>query len=152
MTRFLMLLAAAAVAGVMYVAAAPGGATRSGPTAAQFKALSKKVTTLQKQVANLKKEADASLGILGVCVMHQPVGVDQVGTSSSGYLFGPPQTAPNAVTAAATSALNLAPSTEASPQHRVFELNTSESACVKIAGSVSTPAAARSVAAFAGRR
>jgi hypothetical protein len=54
MTRFVMLLAIAAVAGVMYVAAAPGGLTRSGPTNAQFKALSKKVTALQKQVTSLK--------------------------------------------------------------------------------------------------
>src|SRR5690348_2283272 len=152
MTRFLTFLAVAAIAGAMYVAAAPGGLRSSGPTAKQFKALTAKVTKLQKQVTNLKKEADASLGIEALCILHQPVGVDQLGTSSSGYLFGPPQTAPNAVSAVATSALNLAPSSESSPQHKFFELNTSQAACVQIAASSSTVAAARSVAAFAGRR
>jgi len=152
MTRFLTLLAVAAIAGAMYVAAAPGGLRSSGPTAKQFKALTAKVTRLQKQVASLKKEADATLGIEALCILHQPVGVDQLGTSSSGYLFGPPQTGPNAVTASATSALNLAPSTESSPQHKFFELNTSQTACVQIAASSSTVAAAQSVAAFAARR
>lgn len=151
MTRFLLLLAATAVAGAMYVAAAPGSPTSAGPTAAQFKALSKKVTVLQKQVKSLKKEADASLGIEALCILHQPVGVDQVGTSASGYLFGPPQTAPNAVTATATSALNLA--TEASPQHKFLQLNTSQQVCVQLAASSRPLAAARySVSAFAGHR
>ena len=149
MTRFLTLLAVAAIAGAMYVAAAPGGLRSSGPTAKQFKALSKKVTKLQKQVTTLKQEADASLGIEALCIMHAPVGVDQVGTSASGYLFGPPQTAAAAVTATATSALNLAPSTEASPQHKLFALNTSQQACVDVANVTSTQAAARAVATLA---
>ena len=149
MTRFLTLLAVAAIAGAMYVAAAPGGLRSSGPTAKQFKALTAKVTRLQKQVASLKKEADATLGIEALCILHQPVGVDQLGTSSSGYLFGPPA---SGNTASATSALNLAPSTESSPQHKFFELNTSQTACVQIAASSSTVAAAQSVAAFAARR
>jgi hypothetical protein len=148
MTRFLMLLAVAAIAGVMYVAAAPGGLARSGPTAAQFKALSKKVTRLQKQVTSLKNEANAALGIEALCIMHQPVGVDQVGTSTSGYLFGPPQTAPTAVTATATGALDLATGT---PQHRLFALNTSEPDCVKLADTASAPAAKRFAATFANR-
>ena len=152
MTRFLTLLAVAAIAGVMYVAAAPGGLRSSGPTAKQFKALSKKVTKLQKQVTNLKKEADASLGIEALCIMHAPVGVDQVGTSTSGYLFGPPQTAPNAVTATASSALNLAPSTETSPQNEFFELNTNQPTCVKLANLASTLAAEQSVATYAASR
>jgi hypothetical protein len=162
MTRFLLLLAAAAVAGVMYVAAAPGSPTAAGPTAAQFKALSKKVILLQKQVKNLKKEADASIGIEALCILHQPVGVDQVGTSSSGYLFGPPQTAPTAVSAVPTTALDLAPTTEASPQHKFLALNTSQQACVQLASqqacvqlaaSSQALAAARSaVAGFAGQR
>jgi hypothetical protein len=152
MTRFLTLLAVAAIAGVMYVAAAPGGLRSTGPTAKQFRALSKKVTKLQKQVTNLKKEADASLAIEALCILHAPVGVDQIGTSSSGYLFGPPQTAPSAVTATATSALNLAPTTESSPQHKFLGLNTSEQACVQIATITSTAAAERAVATLAAGR
>jgi hypothetical protein len=152
MTRFLTILAAAAVAGVMYVATAPGGLRSTGPTARQFKALSTKVTKLGKQVTNLKKEADATLGILGLCILHQPVGVDQVGTSTSGYLFGPPQTAPAAVSAVATNALNLAPSTEATPQHLFFELNTSKQSCVQLVTAANQLTAARAVAALASHR
>jgi hypothetical protein len=150
MTRFLTLLAVAAIAGVMYVAAAPGGLRSSGPTAKQFTALSKKVTKLQKQVTSLKKEADASLAIEALCILHAPVGVDQVGTSTDGYLFGAP--APPTTAATATSALNLAPSTEVSPQHKFLGLNTSEQACVQIATVTSTPAAERAVATLAAGR
>jgi hypothetical protein len=149
MTRFLTILAVAAVAGAMYVAAAPGGLRSTGPTAKQFKLLTRKVTQLQKEVTNLKKEADATFAVLALCVIHEPVGVDQVGTSTGGYLFGPPQITPTAVTATAITALDLAPSTEASPQHRVFELNTSQPACLSFANSASTLASVRSVAAFA---
>jgi hypothetical protein len=149
MKRFLTLLAVAAIAGAMYVAAAPGGLRSAGPTAKQFRLLSKKVTKLQKQVTNLKKEAEGGLGLLALCSMHAPVGVDQVGTSTSGYLFGPPP-GPTGVTA--TSALNLAPTTEASPQQRFLALNTSQQACVQIANAASTAAAEQAVATLAAHR
>jgi len=153
MTRFSMLLAVAAVAGAMYVAAAPGGLRSSAPTAKQFKALTKKVTKLQAQVTSLQKEANSALGVLALCIMHQPVGVDAVGSSSDGYLFGPPQAAGGpAVAATTTSALNLAPTTEASPQHSFFELNTSQQTCVNIAKSASTLATKRLLATFAAGR
>src|SRR5262245_37710184 len=97
MKRFLMLVAVAAVAAAMYVAAAPGSRLQTGPTARQFAALKKQVGKLQKQVTTARTDAEASLGYLALCVMHKPVGVDQVGTSTSGYLFGPPQTTPDAV-------------------------------------------------------
>lgn len=148
MKRFLTLLAVAAIAGAMYVAAAPGGLRSAGPTAKQFKALKASVTKLQKQVKTLKTEAGAALAIEELCIMHAPVGVSQVGTSSSGYLFGPPQTTPTASTASATSALNLAPS---SPQYRLFALNTSQADCVTLANTAST-AAARAVATVAAGR
>jgi hypothetical protein len=147
--RFLSAVALVAVAAATYVATASPGGVQAGPTARQFKALTAKVTKLQKQVTGLKKEADADLAILGTCVIHQPVGVDEVGTSTSGYLFGPPQIAPTAVTAIASGALNLSPSTEASPQHKFLTLNTSQAACVAIANAASTLAAKRSVAGFA---
>jgi hypothetical protein len=146
MKRFLTLLAVAAIAGAMYVAAAPGGLRSAGPTAKQFKALKASVTKLQKQVKTLKTEAGAALAIEELCIMHAPVGVSQLGTSSSGYLFGPPQTTPTASTASATSALNLAPS---SPQYRLFALNTSQADCVTLANTASTHAAARAVATLA---
>jgi hypothetical protein len=145
MKRFLTLLAVAAIAGAMYVAAAPGGLRSAGPTAKQFKALKASVTKLQKQVKTLKTEAGAALAIEELCIMHAPVGVSQLGTSSSGYLFGPPQTT-TPVAASATSALNLAPS---SPQYRLFALNTSQADCVTLANTASTHAAARAVATLA---
>ena len=131
MKRLLMLVAVAVIAAAMYVATAPGS-LQAGPTASQFAALKNKVGKMQKQVTTAKNEADAALGIEALCIMHKPVGVDQVGTSTSGYLFGPPQTAPAAVSATASAALNLAPSTEASPQNEIYEVNTSQSACVKL--------------------
>jgi hypothetical protein len=151
MKRFLLALALVAVAAAAYVAAAPGSALHAPPTWKQFTSLKKQVAALQKQVKNVKQEADAGLGVSLLCIMHQPVGVDQVGTSTSGYLFGPPQTAPTASTAIASSALNLAPSTETSPQHKFYELNTSQSACVQIADQASTLAVERAVAAYAAR-
>ena len=149
MKRFLTLLAVAAIAGAMYVAAAPGGLRSAGPTAKQFKALKASVTKLQKQVKTLKTEAGAALAIEELCIMHAPVGVSQLGTSSSGYLFGAPQTASASVTASATSALNLAPST---PQYRLFALNTSQSDCVTLANTASTHAAVRAVATLTAGR
>jgi hypothetical protein len=146
MKRFLTLLAVAAIAGAMYVAAAPGGLRSAGPTAKQFKALKASVTKLQKQVKTLKTEAGAALAIEELCIMHAPVGVSQLGTSTSGYLFGPPQTTPTASTASATSALNLAPS---SPQYRLLALNTSQADCVTLANTASTHATARAVAILA---
>jgi hypothetical protein len=143
MKRFLTLLAVAAIAGAMYVAAAPGGLRSAGPTAKQFKALKASVTKLQKQVKTLKTEAGAALAIEELCIMHAPVGVSQLGTSSSGYLFG------TTTVFAPTSALNLAPST---PQYRLFAVNTSQSDCVTLANTASTHAAARAVATLAAGR
>src|SRR6202008_3166374 len=110
MKRFLTLLAVAAIAGVMYVTAAPGGLRSAGPTAKQFKALKASVTRLQKQLKTVKQEAEAGPAIEELCILHAPVGVSQLGPSSSGYLFGPPQIAGSpSGGASATSALNLAP-------------------------------------------
>jgi hypothetical protein len=56
MKRFLMLVAVAAVAGAMYVAAAPGSQQAAPPTAAQFAALKKQVASLNKSLKALKKD------------------------------------------------------------------------------------------------
>jgi hypothetical protein len=153
MKRFLMALALVAVAAATYVATAPGG-LRAAPSPTK---LQREITALQKQVKTARRLALGTLGLMGLCIMHQPVGVDQVGTSSDGYLFGPPQTAGTAVSATASSALNLAPSTETSPQHQIFELNTSNQTCVKLASAASQLTAQRTLngqrflARFAGR-
>jgi hypothetical protein len=132
MKRFLMLLAVAVIAAALYVTTAPGS-LQAGPSAQQFAALKKQVSRLQKQVAAAQKYGEAALGVEALCIMHEPVGVDQFGDSTNGYLFGPPQTAPTAVTATAGSALDLAPNGELSPQHQFYELNTSQADCVKLA-------------------
>jgi hypothetical protein len=119
MTRFLTLLAVAAIAGVMYVAAAPGGLRSSGPTANQFKALKASVTKLQKQVKSVNKLAEDEAVILVGCLLHQAQAVDQRGVAASnGYLFGT-----SSVAAAATTGLDLAPSSETSSQFYFLGVN-----------------------------
>ncbi|HLX33540.1 MAG TPA: hypothetical protein VKR79_12375 [Gaiellaceae bacterium] len=56
MNRFFTVLAFAAVAGVMYVAAASGSHQVAAPTAKEFKALQRQVTSLSTQLAALKKD------------------------------------------------------------------------------------------------
>lgn len=133
MKRFLAVLAILAIGSVVYVATAPAGQKAAGPTAAQFAALKKQVTKLQKQVKSAQSDTDALAGFVLACMAHQPVAIDRVGSSTSGYLFGAPGTPPASATA--TTALDLAPSTEAAPQYRVFVVNTSDSSCVSIINS-----------------
>jgi hypothetical protein len=97
MKRFLMLVGVAVVAAAMYVAASPASQQSSGPTLKQFTALKKQVATLSKKLKAVKSEADAAVGIIGTCYLHQnsdgTVGftvmqVSRLGNSSAGYLFG----------------------------------------------------------------
>lgn len=59
MNRFLMLLGVAAVAGMMYVAAASGSQQSRGVTAKQFTALKKQVADLKQNVSVLKTQLGA---------------------------------------------------------------------------------------------
>jgi hypothetical protein len=111
MKRFLMLVGVAAVAAAMYVAASPASQQSRGPTLKQFNALKKQVATLNKKLKAVTSEADAAVGIIGTCYLHQnsdgTVGftvmpVSQLGNSTSGYLFG----TPGVGTPTATTALN----------------------------------------------
>jgi hypothetical protein len=130
MTRLLTLLAVAAVAGAMYVAAAPGGLRSSGPTAAQFRALKTKVTQLQKTVGQVRKLSVAEGVVLADCLMHQAQAVDRLGTpGSSGYLYG------NAAASSPATALDLAPSGETSSQFYFLAVNP---ACAPTINSTST--------------
>ncbi|MFL5961163.1 MAG: hypothetical protein ACJ75G_12985 [Gaiellaceae bacterium] len=100
MKRFLMLVAVAAVAGAMYVAAAPGGQQATAPTAAQFATLKKQVTkltrtvtALKKDEAKVKKAAGLALGFLEVCYFDsngqlENLPVTQFGDTGTGFLFG----------------------------------------------------------------
>jgi hypothetical protein len=97
MKRFLMLVGVAVVAAAMYVAASPASQQSAGPTAKQFNALKKQVASLSKKLKSVKSEADAAVGIIGACYLHQnadgTVGftvmpVSQFGDTTTGFLFG----------------------------------------------------------------
>jgi hypothetical protein len=109
MKRFLMLVGVAAVAAAMYVAASPASQQSRGPTLKQFNALKKQVATLNKKLKAVTSEADAAVGIIGTCYLHQNsdgtvsftvMPVSQLGNSTAGYLFG------NSTTSAPTTALD----------------------------------------------
>jgi hypothetical protein len=101
--RFLVVLAAAAVAGVIYVAAAPGGQTAT-PTAKQFAALKKQVSLLSKKVKaqgaaisalktaekGVKTEADDAVGFITNCLIAgQALPINQFGDANGtfGYAY-----------------------------------------------------------------
>jgi hypothetical protein len=85
MKRFMLALALVAVAGATYVATAPGGQT-AGPTAAQFKALTKKVAKLQKQVNRANSGVNDLVFVVGQCMLNATVGVVRRG--DPGGTFG----------------------------------------------------------------
>ncbi len=89
MKKFLLLVAVAAVAGAMYVTAAPAGRTAAGPTARQFAALKKQVAKLQKQVKQANEGVTVLGDIMGFCMLHQTVGIAQNGDPSGvfGYRY-----------------------------------------------------------------
>jgi hypothetical protein len=95
MKRFLMLVGVAVVAAAMYVAASPASQQSKGPSAKQFKALEKQVATLSKSLKATKKEADSAVGFIAGCLASANsvvAPVSQFGTSTDGFVFGPPDT------------------------------------------------------------
>ena len=109
MKRFLMLVAVAALAGVMYVAAAPGG-QQTTPAAQQFAALKKKVAKLSKSLTALKKDeakvksgaAQAEAFLAQCFVSAGAVGVSQFGDANGTFGFdytAPPPSPPSHRTA-----------------------------------------------------
>jgi hypothetical protein len=89
MKRFLMLVAVAAVAGAMYVAAAPGSQQAAGPTAAQFNALKKQVAGLSKKVKALKTDDTSVKAFIAGCLIKGAVvPVDQFGDLNGTFGFG----------------------------------------------------------------
>ena len=126
MKRFLLLVGVAAVAAAMYVAASPASQQSRGPTLKQFNALKKQVTTLNKKLKAVTSEADAAVGIIGACYLHQnsdgTVGfnfmpVSQFGSSTQGFLFG----TPGVGTPTARTALDI---NAASPQAYLQEMDS----------------------------
>jgi hypothetical protein len=91
MKRFLMLVGVAVVAAAMYVAASPASQQAKGPTAKQFNALKKQVSTLSKTLKTVKAEAVDADGFVRSCILSSGAGVlpvNQFGAVSSGFLFG----------------------------------------------------------------
>lgn len=91
MKRFLMLLAVAAVAGGMYVAAAPGHTAHAGPTWKQYSALQKQVVALKKQVGQVKGLAVDADGFVRSCLLTNNAGVAAVsvfGDTNANPTFG----------------------------------------------------------------
>ena len=119
MKRFVLLVAVAAVAGVMYVAAAPGSSRSqaSGPTTAQFRALKAQVATLAKKVKAARSDLDGLAAAYLTCSLHSEVGVSQ----RSGY----------ATSTTPTTALDLA---STAPAYELTPFNTSEPACGQLIG------------------
>lgn len=91
MKRFLMLVAVAAVAGAMYVAAAPGSQQATPPTARQFAALKKQVTRMKKTLTLLKRDetkvkaaAGEAAGFIAGCLVTAGVApVSQFGDATT---------------------------------------------------------------------
>lgn len=131
MKRFLMLVGVAAVAGAMYVAAAPGSRQAAPPTARQFAALKKQVAALSKNLKVLKKDeaqvklaAVATVSYIGGCFLDSNanivnLAVNQFGTSSDGFLFGTPG---GGATATTRSALDI--DTSGSPKAYLQAVNS----------------------------
>jgi hypothetical protein len=128
MKRFLMLLAVAAVAGGMYVAAAPGRTAHAGPTWKQYTALRKQVAALKKQVGQVKKTAAAADGFIQTCFLNV-VAVNEFGDVSASPQYGYAYT-PQGGVAGFTTALDL----DGSATPGAF-LQTVDSSCVAPPGS-----------------
>jgi hypothetical protein len=108
MKRFLMLVGVAAVAGAMYVAAAPGSRQSTAPTARQFNTLKRQVASLNKKLKLLTKDektvktaAGLAVGYIANCFFDstgnlENLQVNDFGTTATGFLFGTPGATPTA--------------------------------------------------------
>ena len=93
MKRFLMLVGVAAVAGAMYVAAAPGSRQASPPTARQFATLKRQVASLSTKLKALTKDekavkqaAIAAVEYIGGCFLDSTGNIENL--QVAGFLFG----------------------------------------------------------------
>ena len=115
MKRFLMLVGVAAVAGAMYVAAAPGSQRAAGPTAIQFAALKKQVASLSKKLKALKADegrvktlATAAATVLAACDQAS-VPIADYGDINVPGTYGYQYTQPNGGGDILTTGLDVAP-------------------------------------------
>jgi hypothetical protein len=97
MQRFLIFVGVAVVAAAMYVAASPASQQAKAPSAKQFKALQKQVAALKKDETSVKKLTIALADIVGGCYLDSNANlvtlpVSEFGNTSSGFVFGTPNT------------------------------------------------------------
>ena len=121
MSKFLMLVGVAAVAGAMYVAAASGSQQSAGPTAKQFKALKAQVATLSKKVKTTQSDLNTLAFAYIHCSLPAEIGVSQF---------------PLGGTETHTTALDLA---GASPAYELTPFNSADSACQSLVGLAALP-------------
>jgi hypothetical protein len=99
MQRFLIFVGVAVVAAAMYVAASPASQQAKAPSAKQFNTLKKQVAALKKDETAVKKLTVALADIVGTCYLDSSgnivvLPVSQFGSTTSGFLFGTPNTNP----------------------------------------------------------
>ncbi len=103
MKRLLMFVGVAVVAAAMYVAASPASQQSSGPSAKQFAALKKQVTSQGKQLKAVKQLALAEAVVIVDC-MAATVPINQFGDNTvaqtEGYNYSQPSGAGNFLTTA----------------------------------------------------
>jgi|SRR6185437_3711236 len=117
MKRFLMLVGVAVVAAAMYVAASPASRQAKAPTARQFKALKAQVATLSKKLKAVKSEADAAVGVIGLCYLtvsgntasFNVLPVTQFGSNVTGFLYGTSSAPTSAAPRTALDVDNVSP-------------------------------------------
>ena len=131
MQRFLIFVGVAVVAAAMYVAASPASQQASGPSAKQFKTLQKQVAALKKDETAVKKLTVALATIVGGCYLDTnsnlvTLPVSQVGSTTTGFLFGAPGTPPASATARTALDINAS-----SPTAELQEVNPS---CLSASG------------------
>lgn len=122
MSKFLMLVGVAAVAGAMYVAAASGSQQSGGVTAKQFKALKAQVATLSKKVKSTQSDLNTLAFAYIHCSLPSEVGVAQ-------FNLGGTETH--------STALDLAGATP--PTYELTPFNSGDSACQSLIGLAALP-------------
>jgi hypothetical protein len=139
MNRFLMLLGVAAIAGMMYVAAASGSQRSVGVTTKQFAALERQVGALSKKVKTAQSDVNSVAYVYAHCSLHSQIGIDRRGGSTFGYSYSP-----DGVNSSFATALDL--DTSGTPNYIITPFNNADAGCRSLIG---TALRQRAAAVFA---
>lgn len=127
MNRFLMLLGVAAIAGMMYVAAASGSQQSRGVTVQQFAALKRQVAALSKKVNTAQNDVNSVAAVYVHCSLHSQIGIDQHGGSTFGYSYSP-----DGISSGFATALDL--DTSGTPTYVITPFNSTDAGCRSLIG------------------